>query len=100
MFFQSTGYQTTMIGGVLLLFFYLRRQEAGVRNDINTSLQRLQKDKELLEAQIKELQAELDQRESEIDRVRRERREAEDTATRESRRADLAELRLKQREGR
>lgn len=100
MFFQSTGYQTTMIGGVLLLFFYLRRQEAGVRNDINTSLQRLQKDKELLEAQIKELQAELDQKESEIDKVRRERREAEDTATRESRRADLAELRLKQREGR
>jgi hypothetical protein len=75
-----------MIGGVLLLFFYLRRQEAGLRQDINVSLQRLQQDR-------KEMQARLDAQEIEIDKERRGRREAEDEATKQRRRADeLADI--------
>ena len=84
------GYPTSLLGGVLMLFFYLRKQEAGVRNDIVLSLQRLQGDKEALQRSIDLLKAELDVRETEIDKLRAERRELEDKAYNESRRADNA----------
>lgn len=84
------GYPTSLLGGVLMLFFYLRKQEAGVRNDIVLSLQRLQKDKEGLQARIDALQVELDSKEAEIDGLRAQRRELEDKAYNESRRADAA----------
>lgn len=82
------GYPTSLLGGVLMLFFYLRKQEAGVRNDIVLSLQRLQKDKEILQARIDVLQAELDSKELEIDSVRKARRSVEDSLYNESKRAD------------
>lgn len=94
-FFGANGYQTTMVGGLMLLFFYMRNQEAGVRNDINLSLQRLQKDKELLQAEIEKLEAELDEKEAEIDDLRKQRRAAEDLAIAEGRRADAAEYKLR-----
>lgn len=84
----AAGYPTTIVGGVLLLFFYLRKQESGVRADINGSLQRLQEDNQRLEqeATIKE---------SLIDQLRRERREAEDKETIERRKREEYEERLR-----
>lgn len=94
-YLTANGYNTTAVGGLLLAFFYLRNQEAGVRNDINTSLQRLQKDVELLREQIEELEAELEEKEAQIDELRKQRRAAEDQAAAESRRADAAEFKLR-----
>lgn len=90
------GYPTSLLGGVLMLFFYLRKQEAGVRNDIVASLERLQKDKAALQTRIDTLQAELDAKESEIDGLRAQRRELEDKAYNEGRRADAAIESLRQ----
>jgi septal ring factor EnvC (AmiA/AmiB activator) len=80
-----------------MLFFYLRKQEAGMRTEIVASLQRLQKDKEALQARIDALQLridtlqkELDSRDDDIDALRMQRRELEDKAYNESRRADSA----------
>jgi septal ring factor EnvC (AmiA/AmiB activator) len=91
------GYPTSILGGVLMLFFYLRKQEAGMRTEIVASLQRLQKDKEALQARIDALQLridtlqkELDSRDDDIDALRMQRRELEDKAYNESRRADSA----------
>lgn len=84
------GYPTSLLGGVLMLFFYLRKQEAANRNDIVSSLQRLQKDKEFLLGRIDTLQKELDAKEAEIDALRGQRREQEDKAYNESRRAEAA----------
>lgn len=84
------GYPTSLLGGVLMLFFYLRKQEAGVRNDIVSSLQRLQKDKEVLQERIEALQKEIDVCQAEIDTLRSQRRALEDKAYNESRRADQA----------
>lgn len=87
----AAGYPTTIVGGVLLLFFYLRKQESGVRADINGSLQRLQEDNQRLEqeATIKEAL---------IDQLRKERREAEDKETIERRKREEYEAILR-REG-
>lgn len=82
------GYPTSLLGGVLMLFFYLRKQESGVRNDIVLSLQRLQKDKDALQARVDALQRELDAKENEIDAFRAQRRDLEDKAYNEGRRAD------------
>lgn len=91
------GYPTSILGAVLMLFFYLRRQESGVRTEIVASLQRLQKDKEALQGRIDALQLridtmqkELDSREEDIDKLRAQRRDLEDQAYNESRRADSA----------
>lgn len=82
------GYPTTLLGGVLMVFFYLRKQESGVRKEIVLSLQRLQTDKDGLQARIDIMQRELDAKEGEIDALRSQRRTLEDKAYNESRRAD------------
>jgi hypothetical protein len=82
------GYPTSLLGGVLMLFYYLRRSEAGLRSELVSSLQRLQKDKEALQTRIDALQAELDEKEEEFDRFRAANRGLEDKAYNESRRAE------------
>lgn len=82
------GYPTSLLGGVLMLFFYHRKSEAGLRSELVTSLQRLQKDKEALQARIDRLQQEVDDGESEIDGYRKKNRALEDEAYNEKRRAD------------
>jgi hypothetical protein len=84
------GYPTSVLGGVLMLFFYLRKQESGMRAEIVLSLQRLQKDKEALQARIDVLQKELDAKDERVDLLLTQRRELEDKAYNESRRADSA----------
>lgn len=90
---SSAGYPATMIGGVLLLFFYLRKQEGILRQDFNVMLQRLQKDRQDLQTRLDARDDELDEKEAEIDKERRLRRDAEDEATKQRRRADdLADI--------
>lgn len=90
----TAGYPTGFVGICLMLLFYLRKQESGVRTDINGSLQRLTAEtldlREELDAQKEEIRL----KEAEIDTLRRERREAEDREDKQRRRAETAEARL------
>lgn len=83
----TAGYPSGIVGIVLMLLFYLRKQESGVRTDINGSLQRLT-------AENLDLKDELDAKEALIDTLRKERREAEDREDRQRRRAEAAEAKL------
>lgn len=94
----TAGYPSGVVGICLMLLFYLRKQESGVRTDINGSLQRLTAENLDLR---EELDAEKDARkdekralEDEIDTLRKERREAEDRETQQRRRAESAEAKL------
>ena len=80
----TAGYPSGIVGIVLMLLFYLRKQESGVRTDINGSLQRLT-------AENLDLKDEIREKEDEIDTLRKERREAEDREYKQRRRAEAAE---------
>lgn len=90
----TAGYPSGIVGIVLMLLFYLRRQESGVRTDINGSLQRLTAETLDLKDEIDELRAELKEKEAEIDLLRSERRAAEDREDKQRRRAEAAEEKL------
>lgn len=94
----TAGYPTTMVGGLLLLFFYLRKAEAGMRNEINSSLVRLQKDKAELQAQVNELEQEARDREKVFDELREERRNAQDEAYKYKMEADRLRIRAEEAE--
>jgi predicted nucleic acid-binding Zn-ribbon protein len=79
---------STIVGIILTIFFYLRKQESGIRADINGSLQRLQTENENLRQEIEE-------KEATIDELRKERRAAEDREDQQRRRAEVAEDDLK-----
>jgi chromosome segregation ATPase len=90
----TAGLPSGFVGICLMLLFYVRRQEAGVRSDINGSLQRLT-------AEVLDLNAEIDLHketigtlEDRVDTLRKERREAEDRADQYRRRAEAAEAKL------
>lgn len=89
----SAGGQTTVVGGLLLVFFYLRKAEAGMRNEINGSLVRLQKDKQDLLQRIDELEEESRSRETLFDSLREERRVAQDEKYEAIRLKEAAEAR-------
>lgn len=91
----ANGSPGVLVTGLMMLLVYLRKQESGVRVELNTTLQRLQKEKEALQAIIDKLEAEAREREAEIDRLRQARRDAEDKLDIEKRRADDAELELR-----
>lgn len=91
----ANGSPGVVVTGLMMLLVYLRKQESGVRVELNTTLQRLQREKEALQAIIDKLEAEARLREAEIDRLRTERRQAEDQLVAEKRRADQAELDLR-----
>lgn len=90
----TAGYPSGFVGIVLVLLFYLRRQESGVRTDINGSLQRLTAENLDLRDEIDTLKEERDGLQGTIDLLRKERREAEDREDRQRRRADAAEEKL------
>lgn len=83
----TAGYPSGIVGIVLMLLFYLRKQESGVRTDINGSLQRLT-------AENLDLKDELREAQDEIDTLRAERRAAEDREDKQRRRAEAAEAQL------
>lgn len=74
----SAGGQTTVVGGLLLVFFYLRKAESGMRSEINNSLVRLQADKQELQEQIDKMEEDSRNREILFDTLREERRAAQD----------------------
>lgn len=88
----TAGGPTTIIGLCLSLFFYLRRQEAGVRADINGSLARLT-------AENEDKDEEIDRLHDQIDALREQKRTAQDNEDIQRRRADLAETLLKEQNG-
>lgn len=90
----TAGYPSGFVGIVLVLLFYLRRQESGVRADINGSLQRLTAETVDLREEIEILEEKLAAKEAEIDTLRTERREAEDREDKQRRRAEAAERQL------
>jgi septal ring factor EnvC (AmiA/AmiB activator) len=90
----TAGYPSGIVGIVLMLLFYLRKQESGVRTDINGSLQRLTAEVIDLKEEADELKSDIREKEAEIDTLRRERREAEDREDKQRRRADAAEAKL------
>lgn len=90
----TAGYPSGIVGIVLVLLVYLRRQESGVRTDINGSLQRLTAEVLDLRDQIDELEEKLKAKEDEIDLLRTERRAAEDRENQQRRRAESAEAKL------
>lgn len=96
----TAGYPSGIVGIVLMLLFYLRRQESGVRTDINGSLQRLTAETLDLRDEIDELKEALRKKEEEIDTLRKERRAAEDREDQQRRRAEAAEAKLGDRDAR
>lgn len=94
----TAGGPTTVIGVCLTLLFWIRRQENGVRTDINGSIQRLTVEKENQQAELEDLKDELEEKEDLIDKLREQRREAEDRETEQKRRADEAEAKLRRTE--
>lgn len=84
----TAGYPSGFVGIVLMLLFWVRKQESGIRTDINGSLQRLTTD-------IEAKNIELHEKEEEIDTLRKERRDAEDREDKQRRRADAAEAQAK-----
>ena len=90
----TAGYPSGFVGICLMLLFYLRKQESGVRTDINGSLQRLTAETLDLKDEIDSLKEEIRVKEDEIDTLRRERREAEDREDKQRRRAEAAEAKL------
>lgn len=87
----TSGPQGGFVGLVLLIYYYVRKQESGVRTEINGSLQRLQTEAEALRDTIDEL-------EKEVDTERDLRRKAEDREAVQRRRADLLEAELRNRD--
>jgi cell division protein FtsB len=84
---STSGPQGGFVAIVLLLLFFVRKQEAGVRVEINGSLQRLQTENDELRAKNEEL-------EDKNDVLRKERRAAEDREDQQRRRAEAAESKL------
>lgn len=90
----NAGPTGSIVGICLTLLFYLRKQESGIRSDINGSLARLQAEKETLQAELEEEKSQSEAKESLIDTLRVHRRQAEDLEDKERRRADAAEAAL------
>lgn len=94
----TAGYPSGIVGICLTVLYYIRKQESGVRADINGSLQRLTAEnldlREELEGERTDRKDEKRELEAEIDLLRKERREAEDRETQQRRRAETAEAKL------
>lgn len=90
----QASFPSTIIGSVIFLFFYLKRQEGELRTELSATLKRLQETNVILDKKIDTLEDEADDREEVIDKLRKTLREAEDDAIFHRRRADRAEARL------
>lgn len=90
----TASFPSTIVGGVIFLFFYLKKQEGELRAELTATLKRLQEEKVALYNTIDKLEQEAEDRESTIDKLRRDLRSAEDDAIFHRRRADRAEALL------
>ena len=75
---------TSFIGGALILLFWLRRQESGIRTEITSSLERLQNER-------KELEKVNDEQNDKIDTLLKEKRELDQKLHEAEWRAERAE---------
>lgn len=78
---------STVVGLCLTVLFYLRKQEAGIRADINGSLARLTAENEDKDLEIETLHTQLDA-------LREAKWKALEESAKQKLRADLAEARL------
>lgn len=96
---STAGTPSGFIGAVILILFWLRKQESGVRSDINGSLQRLTTENAALKAELilekSSHKTETDQLEATVDELRKTRRESEDREAVWERRALTAEEKLR-----
>lgn len=90
----TASFPSTIVGGVIFLFFYLKKQEGELRAELTATLKRLQEEKIALYNTIDKLEQEADDRELMINKLRTDLRAAEDDAIFHRRRADRAEARL------
>lgn len=68
---------TSFIGGILILLFWLRRQETGIRTEITGSLERLQKEREGLEESLDEAQEKIKDLNDTVDKQLNDKRTVE-----------------------
>lgn len=72
------GFPSTIVGGVIFMFFYLRKQEAGIRAEQIETMKRIQDEKALLQAELRLQALELKSAEDQIDILRAEKHALED----------------------
>lgn len=84
----SAGIPTSFTGLLLLIFFYVQKNSAVIRAEIVGSLERVQRENI-------ELQSTMDKQTVLIDELRQQKRDAEDVAHAERRRANDAEDKLR-----
>jgi hypothetical protein len=87
----KAGYPASVAAILVAIFFYLRKQESVIRLEINTTLARMQHEKDNLEALIAKMAVDEQVREQYIDTLREKLRESEDDRHRLLRRAEAAE---------
>lgn len=92
----QAGFPSTIVGGIVFLFFYLRKQEEGIRVEQTSTLKRLQEDKVAMQETIDKLEQEADDRETMIDTLRKKLRDVEDESSANRRRADGLEAKLEE----
>lgn len=85
----AAGGPTTVAGICITVLVFLRKQEAGVRADINGSLARLTAENEAKDAEIARIN-------NQIDELRSKKRELEDDKAAMRRRAEKAESKLRE----
>jgi hypothetical protein len=85
---SAAGYPTTIAGGIVFLFFYLRKQEAAIRTTTREQIADLEEDLERRRTEILRL-------EEELKAVKKLLTESQDESIIERRRAEAAEARLR-----
>jgi predicted phage gp36 major capsid-like protein len=85
---SAAGYPTTIAGGIVFLFFYLRKQEAAIRTTTREQIADLEEDLERRRTEILRL-------EEELRAIKKLLTESQDESIIERRRAEAAEARLR-----
>jgi predicted phage gp36 major capsid-like protein len=85
---SAAGYPTTIAGGIVFLFFYLRKQEAAIRTTTKEQIADLEEDLERRRTEILRL-------EEELRAIKKLLSESQDESITERRRAEAAEARLR-----
>lgn len=86
------GFPSTIVGGIIFMFFYLRKQEASIRAEQVESMKRIQDEKAALQAELRLRTEEAVKFDLQIDILRAEKRTLEDQLSILRRQVMLAEL--------
>ena len=88
-FLGTAGYPTTMVGGVLVLFFLYRKHWESVNAELLAAQERLKKENTELLTSVEEYRTKAEDRERSIDEHREARREAENETNRLRRQVEI-----------